>query len=198
MVEPLAVGMQAATRAQIRPGDIGLVIGAGTIGTVTALSAVAGGCSTVVISDIQQEKLEIAAGLGPFIPVNVSRENLKEKIAELTGGWGVDIIFEASGSEAVARELFDHLCPGGRVVYIGMPGAPVTLDIVAAQIREARIETIFRYAHVFPRVLALMEAGKIDVKPLITETFPFLEGVEAFEYACRRNPSSVKVQIQLE
>lgn len=57
MCEPIAVGMHAATKACIRPGDVALVIGAGTIGVVTALSALAGGCSDVIICDVVPERL---------------------------------------------------------------------------------------------------------------------------------------------
>jgi D-xylulose reductase len=78
-----------------------------------------------------------------------------------------------------------------------MPGAPVPLDIVAAQVKEARIENVFRYAHVFPRALALMSAGKIDVKPLITDEFAFDDSVAAFDFASKMPPTSVKVQIEL-
>lgn len=93
--------------------------------------------------------------------------------------------------------VFGPLCSGGCVVFIGMPGAPVPLDLVAAQIKEARIETIFRYAHVFPRALALMGSGRIDVKPLITDRYAFADSIAAFDYASAPKPTSVKVQIEL-
>jgi D-xylulose reductase len=83
------------------------------------------------------------------------------------------------------------------VVFIGIPGAPVPFDIVAAQAKEARVESVFRYAHVFPRALALMGAGKIDVKPLITDRFAFAESVAAFQFAAEMPAGSVKVQIEL-
>ena len=71
MVEPLAVGVHAATKAQVKPGDIALVIGAGPIGLVTALSALAAGCARVFVSDIDDRKLELAASLGPITPITV-------------------------------------------------------------------------------------------------------------------------------
>ncbi|BCL78703.1 alcohol dehydrogenase [Ktedonobacteria bacterium brp13] len=197
MVEPLAVGMHAAVKARIKPGDLAVVLGAGTIGMLTALAALAGGCSQVVITDVQQPKLDLAAKLGPITPVNVTKQNLVEVVHELTDGWGADIVFEASGNERSAASVFDALCPGGCVVFIGMPAAPVTLDIVAAQAKEAHIETIFRYAHVYPRALALMGSGKIDVKPLITDTFEFKDSIAAFDYAGHMRPESVKIQIVL-
>jgi D-xylulose reductase len=198
MVEPLAVGLHAANKARIRPGDVAVVIGAGPIGLLTAQAAFAGGCSRVVVADVQPGKLELAAKLGPITAVDVRTASLEQAVGELTDGWGADIVFEASGNQRAAAGVFGPLCPGGCVVFIGMPATPVPLDLVAAQVKEARIESIFRYAHVFPRALALMSAGKIDVKPLITETFPFEDSVAAFEHAAAMPPTSVKVQIQLK
>jgi len=197
MVEPLAVGLHAANKARLRPGDVAVVLGAGTIGTLTALAALAGGCSRVIISDVLAPKLETAAALGPITPVNVRTENLADVVRRATGGWGADVVFEASGQTAAAAQALEVVCPGGCVVLIGMPGAPVPFDVVAAQVKEARIETIFRYAHVFPRALALMGSRRIDVRPLITDHFAFADSVAAFDYASNPKPGSVKVQIEL-
>ena len=197
MAEPVAVGMHAAAKAGIRPGDVAVVIGAGPIGMVTALSALAGGCSEVIITDVVDEKLALAETLGPVHGVNTAGGSLAEAVAKRTGGWGADLIFEASGHASVFPELFTPLKPGGGVVLIGMPGGPVEYDVVAAQVKEARVEHIFRYAHVFPRVLSLMGSGQLDVKPLITDVFSFEESVKAFDFACQMPPSSVKAQIVL-
>ena len=195
MVEPLAVGMHAANKAQIRPGDVAVVIGAGPIGILNALAALAGGCSQIIISDVQQPKLDIAASLGPIVPVNVTKESLVDVVMKLTDDWGADIVFECSGSEKAASSVFDLICPAGRVVYVGLPGNPIPFDVVAASVKEARVEHVFRYAHVYPRALALMGSGKLDVKPLITDTFSFSDSIEAFDYALHMPPTSVKVQI---
>jgi len=197
MVEPLAVGLHAANKARIRPGDVAVVLGAGPIGMVTALSALAGGCSRVFITDVQQPKLDLAASLGPITPVNVSRENVGDVVRCATEGWGADLVFDAAGFPMASATALDALCPGGCLVLIGMPGAPVPFDVVAAQIKEVRIETIFRYAHVFPRALALMGSRKIDVRPLITERYDFSDSIAAFDYASHPKPASVKVQIEL-
>jgi D-xylulose reductase len=198
MVEPLAVGMHAANKADVKPGDVAVVVGAGPIGMVTALSALAGGCSRVIMADVQQPKLDLAAGLGPITPVNVAKESLAGAVRRLTDDWGADIVFEASGNAKAAAAVFDPLAPGGRVVFIGMPGDPIPYDVVAAQVKEARVEHVFRYAHVYPRALALMGSGKIDVKPLITDTFAFADSVKAFDFACDMPATSVKAQIVLE
>ena len=197
MVEPLAVGVHAATKAQVRPGDIALVIGAGPIGLVTALSALAAGCARVFVSDIDDKKLELAASLGPIIPINVAKQDLTAEILKATDGWGVEIVLECSGSPKAASGVFDPLCPGGRVVFIGSQVHDIAYNVGKAMVREARVEHVFRYAHVFPRCVAMLSSGAIDVKPLITRTFAFDESVNAFEVAASAPPGEVKMQIEL-
>lgn len=197
MVEPLAVGVHAATKARIKPGDVALVMGAGPIGLVTALSALAGGCARVYVSDLDDAKLEVAARLGPITPINIRKDDPAKVILKDTDGWGVEIVFEASGSPKAAASIFEPLCPGGCVVMIGGQSNPISYDAGAAMVREARVENIFRYAHVFPRCVSMIGSGAIDVKPLITRTFDFNDSVRAFEIAASAPSGDVKMQIQL-
>ena len=97
MVEPFAIGIQAASRARIVPGDIAAVIGAGPIGIMVALAALSGGCSRVFIADFAQEKLAIAGRYAGITAVNIRKETLAAAAARHTDGWGADIVFEASG-----------------------------------------------------------------------------------------------------
>ncbi|MCK5932438.1 D-xylulose reductase [Fulvimarina manganoxydans] len=198
MVEPLAVGVHAATKAKIKPGDIAVVLGAGPIGLVTALSALAGGCARVYVSDLSDKKLQIAQSLSPaIIAVNAAKETVGERVKADTDGWGADVLFEATGSPKAAAQIFEPLAPGGCVVLIGGQSEPISYDAGAAMVREARVENIFRYAHVFPRCVAMLASGAIDVKPLITRTFDFDESVKAFEIAASAPPADVKMQIEL-
>ena len=198
MVEPLAVGVHAAAKARLRPGDVGVVLGAGPIGLVTALAALASGCARVYVADLSEAKLGIAAGLSPAItPVNARDGDLAALVGRDTGGWGADVVFEATGSPQAAARVFEPLAPGGCVVMIGGQPDPISYDSGAAMVREARVENIFRYAHVFPRCVAMLASGAIDVKPLITRTFGFDDSVRAFERAASAPPEDVKMQIVL-
>lgn len=197
MVEPFAVGLQAATRARITPGDVGLVIGCGPIGIMTALAALAGGCARVYISDLSAPKLAIAGQYPGIHPVNITERALKDVIAEETEGWGADVVFEASGSPRAYEGLFDVVRPGGTLVLIGMPVETVKFDVAAAIIKEARIETVFRYANNFDRAVNLIASGKVDLKPLISETFDFARSIEAFDRAAKGLPDDVKLQIRM-
>lgn len=196
LVEPLSVGLQAVKKANVKPGDVALVTGCGTIGLVTGLAALAGGCSKVIITDVIQPKLDLAASYG-MISVNIKKQDLMDVVKKETSDWGVDIIFEASGNEAAITHIFQPLCPGGKVVFIGMPVDPVPVDIVAAQAKEARMETVFRYANIYPRALSLLGSGKINVKPLITDRYKFTDAIKAFDYAANPEPRSVKTVIEM-
>jgi D-xylulose reductase len=197
MVEPLAIGMQAAVKARIQPGDVAVVTGCGTIGILTALAALAGGCSRVIISDVLQAKLDVAARYPGITPVNVKTGDLAAAVRRVTDGWGADVVFEASGSPAVYKGLFDLVRPGGCAVLVGIPIDPVAFDVAGAQAREARVETVFRYANVYPRALALLASGKVDLKPLISATYPFEDAVQAFQRAAEGRGGDIKVQIHV-
>jgi D-xylulose reductase len=197
MVEPFAVGLHATVKAGIKPGDTAVVTGAGPIGTMAALAALAAGCSRVIVSDLVDEKLAIAARYPGIQTVNVRKEALADAVAKATEGWGVDVVFEASGSPKAYDGIQNLLRPGGCLVLIGMPVEPVSLDVSAIAAKEIRIETVFRYANVFDRALGMIASGKVDLKPLVTETFPFAKSVEAFERAAEGRPGDVKLQITL-
>ncbi|QKC93810.1 NAD(P)-dependent alcohol dehydrogenase [Mesorhizobium sp. NZP2298] len=197
MVEPFAIGMQAASRARIVPGDVAVVVGCGPIGIMIALAALAGGCSKVLISDFSAPKLAIAAQYAGIVPVNIGEQSLADAVAAATGNWGADIVFEASGSPKAFAGLFDIVRPGGAVVLVGLPVEPVALNVPAAISKEVRIETVFRYANIFDRALQLIASGKVDLKPLITGTYDFSDSIKAFERAAEGNPQDVKLQILL-
>lgn len=197
MVEPFAVGMQAASKARIVPGDTAVVLGAGPIGTMVALAALAGGCARVIVADLAQPKLDISARYQGVIPVNIRDTNLVEKVGELTEGWGADIVFECSGSPKAWETIMDLPRPGGAIVVVGLPVEPIKLDIAAASTKELRIENVFRYAHQYERAIALIASGKVDLKPLISQTFAFDKAKEAFDRAVEARPQDVKLQIRV-
>lgn len=197
MVEPFAVGMQAAAKAKIAPGDTTVVIGAGPIGTMVAIAALAGGCARAVVADLAQPKLDIAGGYQGVIPINVRDKNLAAEVKRLTDGWGTDVVFECSGSTKAWETLLDLPRPGGTVVVVGLPVAPVAFDVATASTKEIRIETVFRYAHQYDRAIALMGSGRVDLKPLISATFPFEDSIAAFDRAVEARPADVKLQIRL-
>jgi D-xylulose reductase len=198
MVEPFAVGMQAASKARITPGDTAVVIGAGPIGTMVALAALAGGCARVIIADLAQPKLDIAAKYQGIIPVNVTTTKLVDEVNRLTENWGADVVFECSGSPKAWQGIVDLSRPGGTIVVVGLPVEDVLFDIASLSVKEITIASVFRYAHQYDRAIALMASGRVDLKPLISETFKFEDSIKAFDRAVEGRPTDVKLQIRMD
>lgn len=197
MVEPFAIGMQSALRARIQPGDIGLVTGAGPIGMMTALAALAGGCAKVYVADLAQPKLDIIGAYDGIETINIRQRPAAQAIAEATDGWGADVVFECSGAAPAILGLPALARPGGAIVLVGMPVDPVPVDIVGLQAKELRVETVFRYANIYDRAIALIGAGKVDLKPLISATLPFEDSIAAFDRAVEARDTDVKIQIEM-
>lgn len=195
LVEPLAVGVHAATKARIKPGDIGVVVGSGTIGMLVAASALAAGAAKVLVSDVSADKLALAGAIPGVIPVDITKEDLVEAVKRETGGWGADIVFEASGSPAAYKTLWQLGAPGNRTVLVGMPPSEISVDVIAMQARETTVETIFRYANVHQKAIDLIAGGRLNVRPFITDTFPMDHAVDAFDRVAEGRPSDVKIQI---
>lgn len=198
LLEPLAVGMHAATKAQIHPGDIAVVSGCGTVGMLTAASALAGGAARVLVSDVSPVKLGIAARIPGVVPVDLRSQDLEEVVHDQTAGWGADVVFEASGAPAAYETLWKLGAPGNRTVLVGIPVDPVSIDVTEVQARETTIETIFRYANVYQRAIDLVAAGRIDLAPFITHTFAMDDAVAAFDRVAEGRPGDVKIQITVD
>ena len=198
MVEPLAVGMQGVTKAKIKPGQIGLVMGCGPIGLVTGLAALAGGCSKVYIADVLAEKLKMCEHYPDLIPVDLTKESLSERVMDVTNGWGVDRFFECSGAVKAYESIFSCCSPGAHVVLIGNNAEPVPMNWAILFAKGLEYQTVHRYSHQYEPSIRLLGSGKIDVKPMITHTFKFEESVEAFERAAEHRPTDVKLQIKID
>ncbi len=200
LVEPLAIGIYSAQKACIKPGDVAVVIGAGTIGLVTALAALGAGCSQVIIADYKQGKLDFIQKHYSELnmrAVNPQNEDLQKIVNAATGDWGADILFEASGAPAAILGCMDYICPGGTCVFVGMPPEPAAVDIVKAQSKEITMKTIFRYANVYERAIRSISSGAVNVKPLVTSKFCFTESQKAYDLAATFPDDQVKIVIEM-
>ena len=198
MVEPLAIGMQAAGKANIKAGDIGLVFGAGTIGVMCALSALASGCAEVVVVDVVDKKLATVNAFDGITTVNSLEQDVTAIINAKTDGRGANVVFECCGIEPVIAHICDYVAPNGVVVLVGMPLAPVKFDVVAAQVKEITFKTIFRYANMYPKTINLISSGKINVTSLISKKYKFEDSIAAYARAVEANPGDVKIIIEME
>jgi D-xylulose reductase len=199
LVEPVAIGLYSAKTATIEPADIALVLGAGTIGLVTALGALSSGCSKVIVSDIKDEKLDLVREFygDRLICVNSEKEDLLAEVNKISPK-GVDVLFEASGAPDVLKSFSNYIRPGGKAVLIGIPNGPILFDVAGAQAKEIVLKTIFRYRNMYPRTLNLISSGSLDVKHLVTHRFGIDDAVKAFEFAASAPADAIKVMINLD
>ena len=185
LIEPLAVGIHAAKRGL--PGGYAgkraLVIGAGTIGNVTAQSARALGAADVIITDVSEFKLEIARKCGIANAVNTANTNLAKYVGEKFGPDGADVIFECTATEAGTNQPLDIGRKGIPIVIVGVYGRPVNANMANVQDREYTLVGTLMYLHEdYLDAIRFLREGKVDLKSLITNEFPLDKTAEAYQY----------------
>ncbi len=192
MAEPLAVCLHAAHQAGSLLGAKVLVTGCGPIGSLAVVAARYAGASEIVATDVSSYPLSIARQLGATKTINVAEE--PQGLAPYTQEKGTfDVLFEASGNEAALRSALDALRPGGIIVQLGLGGdMKLPMNIIVA--KELQIRGTFRFDEEFRLAVDLMGSGLIDVKPLLTQSIPYDQAVDAFTLASDRS-QAMKVQL---
>ncbi len=207
LLEPLAVGIWAARKGEVGPGQSIAVFGAGPIGCTTIQAARAAGATTLIAVDIEDFRLDLARKVGATHTFNARNGDPLDFIRQLTAERdgvplshaGVDVAFETGGTLATTRLALASPRPGGSVVLVGLPPDPeISLDIAGAAQREAVIKGVFRYANCYPTAIELVASGQVDLDALVTHRYPFAQTPEAFEFADREKKTSMKVLIDVQ
>ncbi len=179
LCEPVAVACQAVKRARVTPGDAVWVIGAGPIGLLAMQVARAKGAS-VLISDIDADRLSLARTLGADAAVNPSREDLPTALDRLTRGDGPNVVIEAVGSQATIDQAVQAVSAAGRVVLVGLFGESMPFKPIALVRKELDLLGSRNSSGMFPEAIGLIAEGRIDVAHLITHRFNLDEAAEVF------------------
>jgi L-iditol 2-dehydrogenase len=184
LCEPLSVGVHACRRGEVGVGDSVLITGAGPIGLVAMEAARAAGATEVLISDVVEGKLDLAAERGADRTIDATEEDLAEAVADRMDGRGVDVAIEASGADPAIRSTIDAVRRGGTVVFVGLsPNAEIPLDHLAIIDRELDVRGSFRYANTYPAAIDLLADGTVDVVGLVDFEYPLVEAGTAFRRA---------------
>lgn len=196
MIEPLAVGMWAATRAGVRPGDTVAVLGAGPIGLTTLQAARAHGATQIVVSDLAPARLELAQRLGATDLIDAADPNAEAQIMEMTGGRGVDVAFECAGAIPALQMALRITHNGGTAQIVGMPAEQYPqIPLYELINREVDLRGLFRYAGCYPPAIALVAAGRVDVASLVTHHFTLDQTPEAMVFVRDRREGVIKAII---
>lgn len=195
LIEPLAVALRAVEQSGMGVADRVVVLGAGPIGLLTGLVAQHAGAGKVLISDIDDARLQLAVDLG-FAPVNVDRQDLSEIVNAATEGDGADVVFECAGVPSAASDMTRITRSGGTICLASLHkrANPVTLLDIAfkeLQVIGSRVYT----REQFRRSIDLARTLSEPLKRLITRTLPISDAGNVFEILADRDAKDVKILI---
>lgn len=183
LCEPLAVGLYAVSKSGAQLGQSAVIFGSGCIGLVTMLVLKAVGVHDITVVDVIEKRLEKARELGASRTIRGDREDAVKAILELSGGKGVPLVFEAAGSPVTTMQASKVVGAGGVVVLVGMAADPeLKMDIGTLSMREARVETIFRYRNLYPTAIKAVASGAIPLAKIASHIIPFGEMIDGMYY----------------
>ena len=193
MLEAAAVALHAVRLADVAGGETALVIGAGMIGLLTLQAARAAHCSRVLVADVDATRLALARSLGADEVMESSADTLVSQIRALTGGRGVDVVFEAVGGPETVIAAVECVRKGGTVALIGNIAREVTVPLQTIVTRQIRLQGCCASAGEYPQAMEWIASGKINVSPLITAVAALEEGPAWFARLHAREPHLMKV-----
>jgi L-gulonate 5-dehydrogenase len=197
LIEPFTIGAQSAYRGAVQPGDVVLVMGAGTIGLTAAEMARLAG-ATVIVSDLVDAKLDYAKSRGAAYTINSGRENLLERVRELTGGMGANVTVDAVCIKKTFEDAIEVTSAAGRVVELSFSETPSAIAPVNLVKKELTICGSRLQTKRFPVVIDAIKRGALPLTGFITRTYPLAEMLDAFAYVDNNNATVRKVVISLD
>ncbi len=177
LAEPLTISLHGLHRLGLKAGEHIAISGAGTIGLLAALAALAYGAEPILI-DMVEERLAFAQSLGVRHIVNLKTDDLLETVSRITKGRMCECVMEASGANAAIRNTLDLVCHAGRVVFTGWPAkeTPLPTDMITK--KEIDIRGARTSAGEFEEALELISTGKVDVAKVLTKVITVDEAPE--------------------
>jgi L-iditol 2-dehydrogenase len=193
MLEPLGVGIHALALARVRPGDRVGVFGCGPIGLLLIQLARLAGATTIVATDRLPHRVEAARRLGAVATL-VADGAERGVLLDATGGHGLDAAIECAGEDDAIDTAITLARPAGTVVVAGIPAGDHS-TIAASVARRKGLDLRFsrRMNRVYPRAIALVEAGLVDASWLVTQRFALVDFDAAFRTAARRDGLKVVI-----
>ena len=165
-------------------GEDVLVTGAGPIGIMSAAIARHAGARHVVITDVNEYRLNLAKQIGVTRAVNVAQEKLADVQAELGMDEGFDVGLEMSGNPSAFNDMLENMCHGGKIAMLGIPEKEMAIDWNTVVFNMLTIKGIYgREMYETWYKMTVMLEGGLDIKPVITHRFGFEEFEKGFETA---------------
>lgn len=193
LAEPFSVAANILSRVSLSESDFAVIMGAGTIGLSLVQGAKAAG-ATVLVSDIEESKLEKAKAMGADYTVNSRKEDLADIVKRHTE-IGADVVIDAVGTVRLTEQSLELAAPCGRIAVISFDARPAQIPAVAITKKELSLIGSRMNAHRFPDVIRWMEEGALDLDAMITKVYPVEEIQKAFEDTLADSSNTIKTII---
>ena len=197
MIEPLACCVRAWSKFPYQEGDSAAIFGVGPTGMMHVMLAQAKKFSKIFCFDINNFRLDFAKKFNITESINSTDESRKQKILDQTDGMGVDVAIVATSSLKALEDAIDMVRKGGSIMMFGVPSKGASLDLDMSKIYSKEITLVTSYAASdkdTKNALELIESSQIDVKQLITHTYPITDTQKAFDHA-RTGDNAMKIII---
>lgn len=201
LLEPLSVALTGVTRSGVKIGDPVLICGAGPIGLVTLECCKAAGAYPIVITDINQDRLDFAKSFMPSVhahkvELTERAEEFAASISKLMGGLEPSVALECTGIESSINGAIQSVKFGGKVFVIGVGKDKMTFPFMRLSAQEIDLQFQQRYVNMWPRAIRVLASGSVNLRRLITHEFSLQNAVKAFETAADPRSGSIKVIIR--
>jgi L-gulonate 5-dehydrogenase len=197
LIEPFTIGAQVCYRGNVQKGDYVLVMGAGTIGlTVASIAKLYG--AVVIITDLVDSKLDYAKSRGADFVINSGRENLAERLDEITGGMGPNVTVDAVCIKKTFEDAVALTSTAGRIVELSFNATPSEIAPVNIIKKELTVCGSRLQTKRFPVVVDFIKSGKLPLAGFVSKVFPITEMTEAFDYMDKNNASVRKILISFD
>jgi threonine 3-dehydrogenase len=179
-LDPLGNAVHCALSFDIVGEDV-LITGAGPIGIMAAAICRHVGARHVVITDVNDYRLDLAKKMGAHRTVNVAREKLRDVMPSLNMVEGFDVGLEMSGVPAAFRDMLDVMNHGGKIALLGIPPADTAIDWTQVIFKGLTIKGIYgrEMFETWYKMIALIQGG-LDLTPMITHRFDVADYLEGF------------------
>ncbi|MBI2969163.1 MAG: L-threonine 3-dehydrogenase [Gammaproteobacteria bacterium] len=181
LFDPFGNAAHTALQWELLGEDV-LITGAGPIGIMACAIARHAGARHIVITDVNDYRLDLAKKLGATRTVNVQRERLRDVQNELGMVEGFDVGLEMSGNEAAFRDMLDNMCHGAKISLLGIPEKSVAIDWRKVIFNMLTIKGIYgrEIYETWYKMSVMIQSG-LDLRPVITHRFPYSEFQQGFD-----------------
>jgi L-iditol 2-dehydrogenase len=198
LVEPLATAIHVIAKVKGEFWDSIAILGAGTVGLLVLQVARLAGFSTIAISDLSDNRLDVAKNLGADLTVNGKSQDLLQEILRFTNGNGADVVIDAVGTSKTRQQAIAAVKRGGTIALVGLNEEQTELNLYEVVAREIQICGSYAYSRAdFGKAIDLISSGKIDAKSWVQKV-PLDQGQEIFQNLIeQRDDNLVKVSLVL-